>query len=321
MYLSRSDAIVTSDGHQKWSATAQRAPANAQRRENFPGPLFLSLRYHIPFQLKFDNTNSLSTTKLPVRLFPASVQSQVHHCARRRRRSISRYINKLPSQQSRVAAPHYIMVSRSRLPLADPLLEDESDRLVIASESALLRHMSRSSKRDAEYKKLRNETKKLGREQDDMEEDLVNAYHGADSKATRLDGQNKRLIAQLELAEHEGDELKAHNNDLIRCLAESKREVARLKAAEKDKETAGTKRKREDVSSEIGPDTDESAFKTEERPQAKFLENLCLGMPKPQGEKVAVKQEEEEPPQKRPRKRPHRGDTRYVVLLDVVALN
>jgi hypothetical protein len=177
------------------------------------------------------------------------------------------------------------MVSRSSLPLAD-LLEDESDRLVIASESALLRYMSRSSNRDAEYKKLRNETNKLGRKQDDMKEKLVNAYHGADSKATRLDGRNKRLIAQLELVWQEGDELKAQNNDLIRRIAESKQEVACLKAA-------GTKRKREDVPSEIGPDADESAFKTEERPQAKFLENLRLGMPKPQEEKVAVKQEEE----------------------------
>jgi len=171
------------------------------------------------------------------------------------------------------------MAPRSRLPWRDPLLKDEGDRLVIASKRALTRQNSEFFKLDDQYEELLDQAETSRHEQ----EKLIEAYHGADSKVTRLDGQNKRLRAQLELAEE--------RDDFAERLAEAEREIARLKAVEKEK---GSKRKREDLPSpfEKGPDADESASKTEERPQAKVHGDLVLGMPKPQ--EMAAEVEEEE---------------------------
>ncbi|KAI4639649.1 hypothetical protein J4E93_009003 [Alternaria ventricosa] len=192
------------------------------------------------------------------------------------------------------------MAPRSRLPSRDPLLQDESDRLVYASKRAVDRQNSEIFKLDDQYEELLDQAENARHEQ----EKLIEAYHGADSKVTRLDGQNKRLRAQVKLLGVENDELKAHNSDLVRRLAESERENARLKSAEKEK-----KRKREDLPSpfEEGPDADESASKTEERPQAKVHGDLVIGTPKPQEMAAAV--EEVKRAHKRPRRRRHRDDT------------
>ncbi|KAI4690215.1 uncharacterized protein J4E84_004399 [Alternaria hordeiaustralica] len=192
------------------------------------------------------------------------------------------------------------MAPRPRLPSRDPLLQDESDRLVYASKRAVDRQNSEIFKLDDQYEELLDQAENSRHEQ----EKLIEAYHGADSKVTRLDGQNKRLRTQLELVGVENDELKAHNSDLVRRLAESERENARLKSAEKDK-----KRKREDLPSpfEEGPDADESASKTEKSSQAKVHGDLVLGRPKPQEMAAAV--QEEKRAHKRPRRRRHRDDT------------
>ncbi|KAI4913535.1 hypothetical protein J4E90_005252 [Alternaria incomplexa] len=89
------------------------------------------------------------------------------------------------------------------------------------------------------------------------------------------------------------------------CLLESERAFARLKALNEK----GSKRKRGDLPSpfEEGPDADESASKTEERPQVKFFENLVCGMSKPQEEKEGAEEEKEKPRKKaRTRRRRHR---------------
>ncbi|KAI4704511.1 hypothetical protein J4E81_001577 [Alternaria sp. BMP 2799] len=203
------------------------------------------------------------------------------------------------------------MAPRSRLPSRDPLLQDESDRLVYASKRAVDRQNSEIFKLDDQYEELLDQAENSRHEQ----EKLIEAYHGADSKVTRLDGQNKRLVAQLELAEEERDdfaerlaEAEEERDDFAERLAEAEREIARLKSAEKEK-----KRKREDLPSpfEKGPDADESASKTEERPQAKVHGDLVLGMPKPQEMAAAV--EEVKRAHKRPRRRRHRDDTRSTV--------
>jgi predicted nuclease with TOPRIM domain len=144
-------------------------------------------------------------------------------------------------------------------PLTDPLLEDQNDRLALSSENALLRQTAKLNKLNHEYEAMKEDLKHV-----------INAYHGADSRATRLDSQNTRMITQLKLVGERLDELEEKNSaleeqaiELVRRLAESERAVARLKVVgnKGEAQTVGVKCKRESfpLSFENSPDVDESA--------------------------------------------------------------